>query len=77
VGIKLFFLFERIRNFISYENIHATGSVFYEMNKKQHTGLHEILGPNTGTWMLIFIHLAILIALVTIFTNIIARMADF
>jgi hypothetical protein len=47
------------------------------MNKKQHTGLQEILGPNTGTWMLILIHLAILIALVTIFTDIIARMADF
>lgn len=47
------------------------------MHKKEHTGLQEFFGPNSGTWMLIFIHLAILVAVVTIFSNIIEKMANF
>ena len=47
------------------------------MHKKPHSVLQEILGPNSGTWMLIMIHLGILAAIVVVFSEIIARMGDF
>jgi len=47
------------------------------MHKKHYFGLQEIFGPNSGTWMLIFVHLAILAAVVIVFSEIIARLGDF
>ncbi|MBS1501453.1 MAG: hypothetical protein JST32_05295 [Bacteroidetes bacterium] len=48
------------------------------MNKKQHPFvLNEIFGPNTGTWMLIIIHLFILFVLVFVFHDIIVRLQEF
>jgi hypothetical protein len=47
------------------------------MHKKHYSGLQELFGPNSGTWMLIFVHLAILIAVVIVFSEIIARFGNF
>ena len=48
------------------------------MNKKfQHSGLYYILGPNAGTWVLIFVHLVILFALIILFSSIIAHMQNY
>jgi hypothetical protein len=47
------------------------------MHKKQHTGLQEFFGPNSGTWMLIFVHLAILVAVVVVFSEIIEKLGNF
>lgn len=45
------------------------------MNKRYHNVfLQQLFGSNTGTWMLIMIHVFILVALVLLFSAIIARM---
>jgi hypothetical protein len=48
------------------------------MNKKYyHPIFQHLFGNNTGTWVLIFLHIAILVAVVQLFAEIIRRMQGF
>jgi hypothetical protein len=48
------------------------------MEKKQHHILFEqLFGENKGVWTLIVVHIAILIALVLVFHEIIEKLANF
>jgi len=48
------------------------------MNKKYyHPILQHLFGSNTGTWVLILLHIVILIAIVQLFAEIIHRMQGF
>jgi hypothetical protein len=42
--------------------------------KKEYTAFHYFFVANSGTWMLILVHLMILISLVVLFSSIISRM---
>jgi len=48
------------------------------MEKKQHHILFDqLFSANKGVWTLIVVHVAILVALVTVFHTIIEKIADF
>ncbi|HVV55230.1 MAG TPA: hypothetical protein VHC47_07900 [Mucilaginibacter sp.] len=48
------------------------------MTRRQHpVNFREILGPYTGTWLLIIIHLFILAAVVILFHKIILKIEQF
>ena len=47
------------------------------MQKKYFSGLQDFLGPNSGTWALIVVHLFILAAIVFLFGDIISRLESF